>query len=422
MKIVLVRPPFIDIKYGPPIGLAFLSQVLKDEGHEVTIFDINLEIKQKVPQEMRPLNLDNVLSPSHPAYRFAYDRFDTYCQYVLDQGPDLVGFHLTYSSMEYGSRMAAQISKHVRCIAGGPQASFNEEDLLNLGPFDTVVSGYGEEAVLQALDSRGIIFKNLENSRDYSPDYSEMDLDKYNRILPVVTTRGCPHRCHFCTQHYPYYYHSIDSVVQQVREAPELKKLMFNDSNLNINAKRTEKLFTELAKLDKKPFGHVFGMEIEKHFGRYISKMAEAGVREARLGIESGAPRERDSMNKHRFSNQLVKDFIKELTDNKIMAIVQFIFCYPDQTEKDREETLALVNQVNETCDMNYVKHVFNTFVVHHGTEEFFRKQFGVICRTPSDWHNSLYNPGKIKKLREAYAQLLPENAKIDAQLKKIKN
>ena len=85
MKIVLVRPPFIDIKYGPPIGLAFLSQVLKDEGHEVTIFDINLQIKQNVPQEMRPLNLDNVLSPAHPAYRFAYDRFDTYCQHQCKQ-------------------------------------------------------------------------------------------------------------------------------------------------------------------------------------------------------------------------------------------------------------------------------------------------------------------------------------------------
>lgn len=412
MKIILVRPPFIDIKFGPPIGLAYLNKVLKDKGHEVSIIDMNIEINKRF-QDITAYNRDFVLPDNHPAVKYAYRKIEGYCENILSQKPEIVGFSLSYPTVKYGLEMAKRLSNFVRCIAGGPQATFNEQDLLDLGYFDTIVSGYGEEAVLEALNSRGIIYKALDPSKRYLPDYTGMTIDRYNGRLPVVTSRGCPNRCTFCTQHFPYLYHPIESVVQQIQNIPNIREVMYNDSIINVSAKRTERLFTELSKLKLKPPGHIFGMQIREGFKTYISKMAEAGVREARVGIESGSIHERTSMNKPEISNDLIAEFIKELTANKILTWAQFIFCYPDQTEKDRKETLDLMNRINDECDASYVKHFWYKFVVHHGRESFFRKEYGVIAHSPQNWKNVFYNPKKIKKLEKKYSKLIPENGKI---------
>lgn len=350
---------------------------------------------------------------THPAVNKTYERIEEYCDKILRLKPDIVGFSLSYPTVKYGVEMAKRLSKYVRCIAGGPQASFNEQDLLDLGCFDTVVSGYGEEGILEAFNFRGIISKRLNRAKEYLPDYTGITIDKYGDRLPIVTTRGCPNRCSFCTQNHPYIFHSIESVVSQIQNTPNIIEVMYNDSNINVSSKRTEELFAELSKLENKPDGHVFGMLVKKGFERYISKMAESGVKEARLGLESGSLRERTSMNKPHFSNDLVVEFAKELTSNKIMTWAQFIFCYPDQTDEDRQETLDLMKMINDECDPRFVKHFWYKFVVHHGTEKFFKGKYGVKSLSPQTWENALYNPEKIKKIEEKYSKLIPKNAKI---------
>ena len=229
----------------------------------------------------------------------------------------------------------------------------------------------------------------------------------------MATSRGCPNRCSFCTSNSPYYTHSIESVVRQFTEIPNIKRVTYNDSNINVNTRRTEKLFTRLSQLKQKPFGHIFGLQIKEGYERYIPAMAEAGVREARIGVESGSIRERRSMNKIRFTNTLVVDFIKHMTSHKILAVVQFIFCYPDQEDKDRKQTLDLIHRINDESDVQYVRHVFNKFVVHHGKEDFFMKNYGVFSYSPQNWENPLYNPNKIETIRNEFIDLLPPNCKI---------
>jgi len=412
MKIVLVRPPFMNIKKGPPIGLAYLSNVLKNAGHEVNIFDINIFINKKY-RNIGNYTRNFVLPESHKAVIFAYRKIDDYCTKILALAPDLVGFSLSYPTFQYGIELAKRLSKHVRCIAGGPQATFNEESLLGLGCFDTVVSGYGEEAVLDALTKNGIISKELDRSKDYQPDYIDLPLNHYKGVLPVITSRGCPNRCHFCTQHLPLFFHSLDSIIDRIKKNPKIREIIYNDSNINISPKRTEYFFTELAKLKKPPPGHVFGLEVKKGFERYISKMSEAGIKIVRVGIESGAIRERNSMNKKFFDNDLVIAFIKELSDHKITTWAQYIFCYPDQTEEDRQETLALMAGINRSCKSAFIKHFWYRFVVHHGTEKLFQKKYGVIYSSPLNWKNGLYTTEKIEKLAEKYRLLIPINARI---------
>jgi radical SAM superfamily enzyme YgiQ (UPF0313 family) len=411
MRVVLVRPPFVDERFGPPIGLAYISNSLKEAGHQANIYDINLDVKSEIDIKMDNYNRDFVLPKDHPAIEYASKNIENYCDRILSFGPDVVGIHLSYPTVSFGNKIAKRISKYVNCICGGPQTRYQYNELLNTGYYKAVVVGYGEEAILEAIETSGIIGKPLIRNKEYLPDFTDIKIDRYKGILPVVTTRGCPHRCNFCTQDYPYFFHPIDSIVKQFKEIPDIKKVMYNDSNINVNPKRTEKLFSKLSKTGRRPFGHIFGMQIKAGYNRYISKMAEAGVREVRLGIESGSVRERRSMNKIEFSNNLAISFIKHLSFNKILAIIQFIFCYPDQTEKDRRDTLDLIDKINNECDTDYIKHVFNKFVVHIGTEKYFKKEYGVTTISPQHWENSFYTPNRIKSRAEKFKKVLPKNS-----------
>lgn len=412
MKVVLVRPPFVRWQDGPPIGLAFLKDFLQRHGHEVRVIDFSLRVARACGCEY---TRDFLLPDNHPARPFVAERLDAYCDEILAERPDVVGFSLMYCSLEIGLEMARKLKPHVRCIVGGPQAAYNEQDLLDTGLFDTVVSSYGEEGLLEALNGRtGIIPSTLTKGFDYRPDYSDTPLADYDGMLPIVTTRGCPQKCTFCTQNHPYYYHSIESVLDEYRRHENIQRVMFNDSNINVNHKRTAELFEAVAGLPgPKPPAHVFGMQVRPNFEDYVPQMAAAGVFEARLGIESGSVRERASMRKPKFDNDLVVACVRELTRHKITTWMQFIFCYPDQSEDDRTQTLALMRRCNEEADPQYIRHFWFRFVVHHGMEKYFAHEHGVRLTTLKTWENRAYATGDVERLAAHYEREVPENAQI---------
>jgi len=412
MHVVLVRPPFVDIDNGPPIGLAYLSGALKEAGHSVTIRDFNVGLHQEF-LNYSEYTRDFTLSQEHPVYAYAYAKLDSYCDEILALDPDVVGFSLSYPTAEFGFSMAKRLQNEVRCIVGGPQATFHEEELLSTNSFRAVVSGYGEEGIVKALSTDGIIHASLRSDREYVPDYSAIDLSQYNHRYSLVTTRGCPNRCTFCTQHLPYFYHSLDSVTEQIASRNDIRYLMYNDSNINVNAARTTELFQRIKEIDRPIPSHVFGMQVVKGYEAYIPLMAATGVNEVRLGLESGSRRERDSMVKPAFDNEDVIRMVTLLSEYGITTWCQFIFSYPDQTDEDRDKTLSLMHQLNSAADQNLIKHFWFKFVVHHGTEEFFHSQYGVDATSPRTWTNQLYAPQRIATLKSQYETHIPSNAMI---------
>lgn len=412
LKIVLCRPPFVAPRFGPPIGLLYLSSVLKEHGHEVVLYDVSVELFGRFPHGWT-YNRNFEIPDNHAAVKYAYRNMQEYCSRILSWQPDVVGFSLLYCNHKFGIELAKQLSIHTRCIAGGPQCSFREEEMLDIGCFSAIVSGYGEEAILDALSANGIFSQDLRKGRDYLPDFSLVNLEDYGGRLPLVTTRGCPNRCSFCTQHLPYYYHELSSVVRVLQTARDVKTIMINDSNLNVNSKRTKELFSQLATLNNTIPIHVFGMQVNRGFEEYGHLMAKAGVTEVRLGIESGSLRERASMNKPHFTDELAVGVIKQLTSHRIKAYAQFIFCYPDQTERDRQKTLQLMRRINKECDSSYVQHWWFQFVVHHGREEFFSRNYGVETTAPNAWENRWYNPKEISRIGREYERIIPDNCKL---------
>ncbi len=194
MRVLLVFPSLTDrldrFPTRPPLGLAYLAAVLKQNGHDCRLVDEQLE-------------------PNLWA--------------VIDQiKPQVVGFSVTtWTAPRVAAQAALLKQKHPKivCLAGGPHATALPESLLAAG-VDIVVRGYGEKVLLDVLEAlarrqplagvAGIAFRDKgavvttapgaePNLNDLPlPDYAPLDLAQY-RWCSVSSSRGCPVGCLFCS-------------------------------------------------------------------------------------------------------------------------------------------------------------------------------------------------------------------------------
>jgi len=409
MRIALVRSPFIDPTTGVPIGLAYVQGSLKNKGHIVNIFDFSRDVGLRYPTH---LTRNFTVKDKDPAVAYAYKRMPVYCSAIREWKPDIVGFHLSYSTSDYSLEMARSLSGY-RLVAGGPEVNGRPEELQRTGLFRSLVRGYGEEAVHTALVQNGIVDGFLKKDTEYTPDYAGIEFGLYRGSYPILTTRGCPHRCAFCSQHTPYFYHTIKSVVEQIELSPKNCTIFLNDSNFNVNHKRTKELLSNVGKVIGGRRIHGFGFEVSPEFHTYLEEYRQCNFYQARVGIESGSRVLRDEMRKPRFTNEEVRTMVKQMTSCGTVVWAQFIFCYPGETSQQREETLELMHQLVDENPQGKVLVYWFRFVVHHGTEAFFKERYNVSAHSIRDWSSPAYPPGRVEELAAGYKKRLPKNANI---------
>lgn len=180
MIAALICPPspfLMDDKAMPPLGIMYLSSVLKSAGHEVVVFD---DINNSRPSGHQcDIYGVSVTTPQyHEALKFLY--------LIRSENPS------------------------AWVVAGGPHATVMPDELLDAG-FDQVVCGDGEEAIVSILNGNKSKTVRYSTQKDLStllpPDRKCVDLDKYTyrigdkRCTTIITQRGCPYgKCAFCSQ------------------------------------------------------------------------------------------------------------------------------------------------------------------------------------------------------------------------------
>jgi radical SAM superfamily enzyme YgiQ (UPF0313 family) len=205
-KISLINPPPLKGVYRHQlylsIGLAYLAAVLEKNGHDVTVIDCPAS-------EIGLQQLKNKLSSIEP---------------------NLIGITSmtpTIQSAIQSAHVAKEACPEAIVILGGPHATFMDEQVLTEEKsIDIVVRGEGEHTLLELAQNNsnnkelsnieGITYRKSEQivrtpHRKYiqnlddlpRPAYKYFPLEKYRlfgrRILPIITSRGCPSQCSFCT-------------------------------------------------------------------------------------------------------------------------------------------------------------------------------------------------------------------------------
>ncbi|MEE8835801.1 MAG: radical SAM protein [Eubacteriales bacterium] len=206
--------------YGQPnsiTGPLVLGHILKDAGHHVEVYE---ELNGSVP------------------YARLLKTTDVFCLSCMT------------STAPRGYDLADMIHKksRARVIMGGMHPTvLPEEAALHA---DQVITGEGEKVILDVVEGRrterivqGIPIENLDEVP--FPDYSILKTPC--EAANVISTRGCPFRCTFCTtsrMFAPYRQRSVDNVIAEIRMYKRMgfQYMNFEDDNFTADKDRAKEI------------------------------------------------------------------------------------------------------------------------------------------------------------------------------------
>lgn len=231
MKISLVEPktPFYNfysavVKHLPLLGPLYLGTILKNEGHDVRVYNENIK------------ELD----------------------YSKIKDSDVLGISMITSTAPRGYKIAEkfrQLNPRGRVIIGGSHATFLPEEAAQYA--DHVVRGEGESVICDLVRDGGekiITGSPVENLDKLPfPDFSIADGVDINKkrmpITPVSTSRGCPFDCTFCSVTAmfgrKYRFRSTESVIEEISRIKH-QRIFFYDDNFDANKARIKDLLEKM--------------------------------------------------------------------------------------------------------------------------------------------------------------------------------
>lgn len=327
---MLIFPPMFDIRHVdtmvvPPTGIASLGAYIRDDV-EVRLLDALVEdpshrvaVTDKI--ELVGLGYDEIVAR------------------VREFEPDLVGFSCVFSNQfasirELARRLRKEANPETILVAGGTHPSFMPERTLQTTELDYVVLGEGETTLRGLIEAHnhgkgvdvldGIAFRDGDSIRvnpreNYIEDLDQLPfpardllpMEKYfqvnvpmglhwrrRRNAPIVTSRGCPCNCSFCssTVHWGkrYRYRSPENVLaemEHLRDAYGIEELKFQDDNLTMPRWRAEALFKGMIEQGlAMPWNTPNGVAIWTLDEELIKLMKKSGCYEFTLAVESGDP------------------------------------------------------------------------------------------------------------------------------------
>jgi anaerobic magnesium-protoporphyrin IX monomethyl ester cyclase len=376
MKLLFTEPVQNDLaiikKYNlRPVGLRlgplFLASYLRTNLPEiqVTIQENRLRISEKIPFDFeQEINSHDIIAIS--------------C--MTNEFPD--AFNIL--------KVAKSLAKIT--ILGGLFPSSNSEFVLGTNLVDYVVHGEGELAFTNLL---GCILKNGDTSKvkgisykknhviihnppetllkeiDILPAYDLVSLATYanHERAPIMTTRGCPHYCTFCTlaPHWGRLYRmqSIGTVIQQMKllENAGFKKFNIIDETFTIDRERTEALLrTIIAKRFKNELKNIpikIKVRLDTIDEPLVKLMKEANIEMIQVGVETINLNRLKELSKNLHESDIEKKL--DLILNAGIALNPiFIFGYKGQEIIDLYNDVKFIKKVG--CKPNVTTFLsFNT-------------------------------------------------------------
>jgi len=231
---------------------------------------------------------------------------------------DIIGFGGTIFEIKEARQLSRYLmNKGKITIYGGPNATVNWN--LYLGQFSIIIRGEAElvfDKIIQNinnLEKLGFInmYKTYVNKLPFRindldrlkfPDRSKINLNDYRRteeiyledVSPVdvvVSSRGCPFNCYFCSSkmiwNQKYSFRSVDNIIEEIKfmiNKYKTKGIYFREDNFTTNQ---ERLIEFCKKVKKLKIVWMCESRVDTLNEAIIKLMAESGCRGVWFGIES---------------------------------------------------------------------------------------------------------------------------------------
>ncbi len=337
----------------PPLGIGYIAASLQEAGYSVYLLDCTFLHKKEALEK------------------------------ALTTKADVIGIYCMSTMLADCIWFAQHLRSHCQLlVAGGPLPSCTPVPFLDY--FDVVVRGEGEQTMKELLrafsegsdlDSiAGIVYRqrgrllredNIEKphfniDRGFIKELDDIPFparvlfpnDQYLRhgkkkygysITTIMSTRGCPFRCEFCSNvlyRGSYRERSLHNLVDEIEEILNMgyDRISFADDVFTLNKERVNKICEEI-RLRKLQFSwECLGRVDELDYATAV-EMKKAGCVRIFFGIESGNDHTLKMMNKMITVEQARKAVeISHQAGLEVGAF--FILFYPGETEDTVLETL----------------------------------------------------------------------------------
>ena len=339
----------------PPLSLIYLKNYLKSKKVSVSIHDLNFTLYKHLNFSLNKwLTLDEEFE--NKLFTIVQEKAPTILENLYSQIQDsqFIGFSLVKRNTTFTFKLAGHIKKKFpdkKIIFGGPHTLFlKKKNKLNF--CDYWVVGEGEIPLYNILANTAPHISCFEEISDLDTlpflDFEPLNPRNYSNSLPLLSSRGCPYSCKFCSEKLlskKFRHHSPRYIVEQIKHLIskyEIRNFVFCDSLINYKNQWLED-FCKLVIKNKLGIKWEAQARIKPDFSASLaSLMKKSGCFNLFIGLEHGSDRILTLMNKGFTSNEAAI-FFKKLKSADLHFEISLILGYPQENQKDYLETLSFI-------------------------------------------------------------------------------
>ena len=370
MRIILASPEakvWSERKHIP-LGLGYLASTLREGGHEPFIFDAAIEdvpvdyYIEEAERQGKPYELIGITATT-PLIADAWEMAQTSKKYGLTTV--LGGPHLTimpreslepqHSYVDYVFKGEAEHTflELVNTIEAGQPVELLPG--MHMRRNGEIVSDYGSP-MIEDLDSLPFPAHDLFKIDRYTNLQPLTDgLDRHARSFTILTSRGCPYKCTFCSKPVTgdtWRGRSVENVVAEWRWLVKdlgATEIGVTDDIWNLKMPRAKELCRRLVEegLTTVPWVTVHGMKVNHTDPELFHLMKAAGCKRVGFGVENGDPWMLKNIIRKGQTLDMVRDAFRWAKAADLDTMGFFIFGMPKDTEQTMEATTRLALELD---------------------------------------------------------------------------
>lgn len=397
MKVLLVNPPqtFYPGSDPPagnlPLGLMYIGAVLDEAGYKVEILDAFMK-----GSSFQKIGDITKVGMSYEEIKKEIGR----------RKPDIVGIANPFTcQVEHAikvSQIAKELDPSILTVAGGPHIpAAPMEFMKEANKIDIAVSGEGEYTMLDIIkvsegnkeiyEVKGIVYRKndaiiqnpprplIKNLDELPfPAYHLVDMEQYllpnkieyrsfkDRAISMITSRGCPFNCNFCSVHLhmgklfrPHSANYVINHIEYVINKYRVKTIFFEDDNLTFDLKRFEKICDQIIERGIKfNWETPNGIRADYLTRNLLQKMKKSGCQSVFFGIESGDQYILDSIIDKSLNLKDVVKVAKMCKEIGINTAAFYIIGFPGEKKEHMQKTIELALRLKAEYDVGMLLHV----------------------------------------------------------------
>jgi anaerobic magnesium-protoporphyrin IX monomethyl ester cyclase len=315
--------------------------------------------------------------------------------------PDIVGVSIPFTAQaENGKRIGAicrEIDPGIIVVFGGPDPSVRYPALLESGLCDYCAAGEGEDTFREVVERvnageslcgiPGLAYRDDEGAVRYTPREFIRDLDRlpfpaydlvnmegylsnprlyqnrsriHRRSLSIITSRGCPYSCVFCSIRLHmgrrYRAHSPEYVLRHIELAIKrfgVRSIHFEDDNISLDRERFEKILDGIIERNF----HIRwdtpnGIRADSLNLEILKKIKASGCAQLTIAIESGNQEVLNRIIKKNTSLSVMKEIARFCHELDIRTNGFYVIGFPGETLGNMRETIDLALTLLRECDI----------------------------------------------------------------------